>query len=141
MPHRIKIEPDHGEPIELENRKPLTPKQRAEMFAAHKGICCLCGDKILDPNKWIDEHFIPVAIGRVTGSVNAMENRGPVHIECAKEKTTKDRKDIAKAKRLANETGQNRKKKKIQSRGFQTNRSSPYRKKMDGTVVRRNGDN
>lgn len=136
MAHRINLPPDHGEPIELEKRKPLTPKQRAEMFAAHGGICCLCNKKIMEPD-WIDEHLVPVAIGHHgETSVNDQSNRGPAHIDCAKKKTTKDRKDIAKAKRLAGET-KTGPKPKIQSRGFATNRDGPMKKKMDGSVVKR----
>lgn len=78
-------------------RRPLSPRQRLEMWERHKGVCCICTfkiDGIREP--WIDEHIIPLAMG---GS-NDPENRGPAHVSCAKVKTSADLRNVAKAKRV-----------------------------------------
>lgn len=79
-----------------EKRRPLTQLQRAAMFDAHRGICCICGCKIFAGQKWIDEHI--TALG-LLGS-NDMANRAPAHVACAKAKTRNDLGAIAKAKRV-----------------------------------------
>jgi 5-methylcytosine-specific restriction protein A len=80
-----------------ERRKPLTALQRLALFEEHKGICCICGEKIDGTReKWIDEH------GRALGLLgsNDLSNRGPAHVRCAQRKTSKeDLPRIAKAKR------------------------------------------
>lgn len=77
-------------------RKPLSPSQRLAMFERHKGICCICDRKIQAGEKWIDEHVIPLGLG----GTNDPENRAPAHTDCAAEKTSRDIKAIAKAKRV-----------------------------------------
>lgn len=84
------------QPLSLHNRKPLTAKERIELFRAHDGICCICGGKIQVGEAWIDEHQRALALG---GS-NDLENRGPAHVKCAKVKTKDDMGMIAKAKRM-----------------------------------------
>lgn len=73
-------------------RKPLTPTQRLKMFEAHKGLCVICGGKIT--GAFIDEHIRPLALG---GS-NEPSNRGPAHLDCARDKTQADMARITKAK-------------------------------------------
>ena len=75
-------------------RKPLTPRERLSLFEKEKGLCCICGLKIV--GAFIDEHRTPLALG---GS-NDMSNRGVAHPKCAAVKTaTDDLPRIAKAKR------------------------------------------
>ncbi|MDB5508667.1 MAG: endonuclease [Hyphomicrobiales bacterium] len=74
-------------------RKPLSPTQRLKLFEAHKGLCCLCGNRIIGAN-WIDEHIRPLGLG----GGNELDNRGPAHIRCAGLKTAADLRRIAKAK-------------------------------------------
>lgn len=101
--------------LELEKRKPLTTRQRVEQFQFHKGMCCICGGKIMVGQAFIDEHELALALG---GS-NDMSNRGIAHVDCAKVKTKTDMGLIAKAKRReAKHIGATRPKKKIPSRGF-----------------------
>jgi 5-methylcytosine-specific restriction protein A len=106
-----------------EKRKPLTPLQRAAMFDAHKGICCICGCKIHAGEKWIDEHR--KALGML--GTNDMSNRGPAHVACAREKTKDDVSMIAKAKRIrAKHLGCWKSQgPKIRSRGFQKRGMDP----------------
>lgn len=84
-----------NEPITIHKRKPLTAKERVELFRAHDGMCCLCGGKIQVGEAWIDEHQRALAMG----GTNDLSNRGPAHVKCAKVKTKDDMGQIAKAKR------------------------------------------
>ncbi len=100
-------------------RKSLTPTQRLKLFEKHKGICCLCGNKICAGEPWIDEH--KRALG-LAGS-NDPENRAPAHVKCAELKTygkDGDLARIAKAKRQKMKHLGIRKpnRPKIRSRGF-----------------------
>lgn len=79
-------------------RKPLTKRQRLAMFLAHGGKCCICKGQIDGVReRWIDEHILALELG----GDNAMDNRGPAHERCAKEKTKKDHSQGAKGKRQA----------------------------------------
>jgi hypothetical protein len=66
------------------------------MFDAHGGVCVICGTKILVGSPWIDEHINP----REISGDDSMDNRGPAHVFCAKQKTKGDQKLIAKTKRI-----------------------------------------
>jgi len=106
----------------IEKRKPLTPKQRAQIALDQEGRCgCGCGEKLDHAREGtIDEHIIPLALG---GS-NDRENRMLFRLPCAKGKTKDDVARIAKSKAMAGETGQRARRAKrghglIQSRGFQ----------------------
>lgn len=82
-------------PITIHKRKPLTALQRAKLYDAYDGKCWICGLPIPIGDTWRDEHKRPLALG----GTNAMDNRAPVHIHCAREKDAKDIPAIAKAKR------------------------------------------
>ena len=113
-------------------RKSLTPTQRLKMFENHKGICILCSTRINAGDLWIDEHIIPLGLG----GTNEFDNRGPAHKACADAKTHGEAGDIAtiaKAKRA-----------KMKHLGISESRTpmpfgkkSPWKKKFDGTIVRR----
>lgn len=89
------------------------------------------------------EHRIPVALG----GENTTENLWLACRECHRAKTSnEDIPRIAKAKRQAGEKGQRARRNKakaagkhrpIQSRGFQTNKDAPFKKKFNGEVERR----
>ena len=103
--------------IEIHKRKPLTTKQRVEQFQLHKGMCCVCGGKIMVGQKFIDEHELALAMG----GTNDMSNRGIAHVKCATIKTKDDMGQIAKAKRReAKHIGANRSKHKWPKRKFGT---------------------
>lgn len=101
-------------PVEIHPRKGFTPKQRAEVLLAGGGRCAVCRDKIRAAEAWEVEHRVPLGLG---GS-NDPANLEPVHAACHKGKTAADVAAIAKAKRLSGETGADRKKQAIPSRGF-----------------------
>lgn len=121
-------------------RKSFNNKHRAEIFADKKGICILCGHKISAKEAYHIDHYKPLAMG----GTNEISNLYPVHIKCHALKTNgknhtslnSDKHTIAKHKRLTGQT-KTGPKAKIRSQGFQTNRNSPYKKKMDGSLERR----
>ncbi len=80
----------------IERRKPLTRNQRAAMHDAHGSKCVVCLEPIPAGEPFIDEHVIPLGLG----GTNDMSNRGPAHVGCAKKKTQRDLKILAKAKRV-----------------------------------------
>ena len=109
-----------------EKRKPLTPLQRVKLFDAHDGICAICGYKIQVGERWRDEHMR--ALGLL--GTNALDNRAPVHVRCAKAKDADDIPRIAKAKRQrASHIGA-----KTSPRPMAGGRNSPWRRHMDGRV-------
>jgi 5-methylcytosine-specific restriction enzyme A len=82
--------------LELHARKPLTTKQRVELFRAHNGMCCLCIGKIMAGELWDVEHRTPVAMG----GTSELANLAPAHRKCHAVKTKIDVTAIAKAKRI-----------------------------------------
>lgn len=99
------------------------------LLAKQDGKCGLCGQELCGRIDW--DHIIPLALG----GPDTPENLQAVHAEgCHSEKTKTDVKRIAKAKRMAGETGQYARRLRngpqIKSRGFQTT----LRKKMNGTI-------
>ena len=99
--------------------------------------CALCELPMLCHHKTIREHMHALGLG----GPDTPDNWCLVHKPCARRKTigTKattagsDVHQIAKGKRLRGETGQNRRKRKIPSRGF----DKSLRKPLRGNAVRR----
>ncbi len=100
----------------------LTPNERAAMVERQGGLCFTfaCQGK---PE--IGEHWFPVALG------NDQKPDCLLCKPCAKAKTTRDLKAIAKVKRLRR--GKRPAKKKIQSRGFDKSKTRTF----SGKVVAR----
>lgn len=99
-------------------RPAMTTKRRALIFERHKGTCYLCGAKIQIGEAWDAEHIIAWEISRDDSD----DNLKPAHKKCHAVKTSRDRRDIAKVKRMeakhngtwAKPVGNS----KLQSRGF-----------------------
>jgi 5-methylcytosine-specific restriction protein A len=85
-----------NDPVIVPPRRSLTKAQRVRLFDDHKGVCVICKTKIQVGQPWIDEHIDP----REISANDKLSNRGPAHVGCAKEKTKKDVRDIAKVKRI-----------------------------------------
>lgn len=119
----------------MEKRKPLSRLEFARLALEQDGKCACCSEKLdFRPRQIIDEHLHPLA----DGGSNEMENRALYCVGCAKAKTLKEVTPRARSKRYAEGRTQADKRKaaggsRIRSRGF----DKTYRKKMDGTVVRR----
>lgn len=104
----------------------MSKTRRARIFEAHKGVCELCGLKIIDLDYDI-EHRIPWAVSHDDSDGNLY----PAHRPCHDAKTAgTDAPYIAKAKAMAGETGQWARRQKngsrLKSAGFQ--KGGPKRK-------------
>lgn len=111
-------------------RKPMSPSRRLRVWEQTGGICVLCGrliDSVRDP--WIAEHIRALELG----GPDELDNMGPAHGACAGLKTRRDHAIAAKAKRQ-----------KIRHIGARVTgsplpcgRHSPFKRKLNGQVVRR----
>lgn len=120
--------PDHN-PFAVEARKPLTPKQKLQMFLRHGGVCCICGGKIDSVRDAWDEHQNPLWLA----GDNSAENRAPAHEKCARQKTSTEATQRAKGRRVAaKHFGA-----KQVKRPMPGSRKSPWKRHMDGSVSRR----
>jgi 5-methylcytosine-specific restriction endonuclease McrA len=120
------------DPYEVNPRAKLSPKKRLKLFLEHSGRCCLCGGVISIGQPYIVEHILPLFLG----GTNDWENLAPAHERCATTKTQKEAKERAKGRRIAEKHYGSRQSK----RPMAGSKASKYRRKMDGTVVRREDD-
>lgn len=105
----------------------MTKARRAACFLAAGGICHLCGEKIIDTEKWEAEHIVPHALG---GS-DDFPNLQPAHVACHAVKTKRDVTAIAKAKRVNKKhTGQYRPPRAI----VPGSKASRFKKCLNGKV-------
>lgn len=77
-------------------RRPLTPLRKLKLFEGAQGKCHLCDLKIQVGERWEVEHVIPLAMG----GADDESNMRPAHVDCHKEKTRDDRRNLAKVDRL-----------------------------------------
>lgn len=122
-------------------RKPLTPLQRGKLFAERGGICGGrgrggCGKKIKAGERWIDEHVLALA----RGGSNDWDNRELRCEDCAKAKTKIDQKEIAKGKRIYAYNVTHSSQRRAKTKPMPFGKNSEWKRKMDGTIVRRDED-
>lgn len=118
-------------PYSVTKRRPLTNRQRLQMFLDAGGICCICGHKIDGVREMWDEHVIALA----DGGSNAMSNRGPAHERCTRPKTAKEATERARGRSFAERHyGAARPK-----RPMPGSRLSKWKRKLNGEVVLRDG--
>jgi len=97
------------------------PSVRLRIFEQHGGRRRLTGKKILAGDKWDLDHIVPLA----DGGENRERNLAPVLHFAHQQKTTKENKARAKAKRnMTKHFGMTRQKPK-----------SRFKRRLDGTVV------
>jgi hypothetical protein len=119
-----------------ERRKALTRKEYVTLFMEQDGRCPVCGQKLetkggteieLEPDdpsfNVRDEHVDPLW----RGGTNDLRNRQLWCLPCAKPKDAEEATQRAKGYRVRD--------KHIKAPVKKQSRQSPYRKKMDGTVV------
>ena len=108
----------------------ITAKMRVDIFSRHNGICHICCMKVDAGQDWDVSHEIPLEMGGKDDETNWLV----AHRKCHRVHTaTVDMPRIAKTKRI-----QQRHIGAKQSRSpMPFGRGSAYKKKMDGTVVRR----
>lgn len=113
------------------SRRSISTKERVRLFELHGGICHFCEGKIHVGEAWDVSHVIPLAIGGEDDDVNRM----PAHRKCHRAHTAAiDAPRIAKSKRVrAKHIGA-----KAPSRTpMPCGKRSMWKKRMDGSVVRR----
>lgn len=108
----------------MTKRRSLSTTQRVRIFEAHGGVCHLCEGKIQIGQPWDVSHETPLEMGGADDETNMK----PAHRVCHRAHTAAvDVPQIARAKRRqAKHLGA------VQKRPW-----SPYRKKLNGQVVRR----
>jgi 5-methylcytosine-specific restriction enzyme A len=115
----------------MAKRKKLTNAQRAKIFADRQGICELCTRPIRPGEPWELDHPLPVELG----GPDTPDALSLVHAECHKQKTHgEDRPRIEKS------TAVRKKHLGLKARKgppMPGTKASGWKKKMDGTVVRR----
>lgn len=110
-------------------RRSIGNAMRVRIFLAAAGKCHLCGDKIDAPKqRWDVEHVKPLSMQ----GADDESNMRPAHVECHAVKTAAEAGPRAKADRIAARRLGIRSPSK-----FACSRDSGFKKKLDGTVVRR----
>jgi hypothetical protein len=121
--------------INRPTRRPVfSTSFRLNLFLKRKGTCASCYQKIDAGKAWDIDHILPLALG---GS-NEPENLQILCKRCHESKTAKnDIPLIAKTKRLkASHLGARSR----STRPIAGSRRSPWKRKLDGSVVRRRQD-
>lgn len=108
----------------------IPSRVRLRVFDRFSGVCQECGVKII-ARRWVCDHRTALC----NGGENRESNLGPIHEACDKPKTAADvaEKSDVYGKRAAH-LGIKRKPK---GRPMPGGRNSPWRKKINGEVVRR----
>ena len=111
-------------------RRKLSNMARLNLFIQHQGQCAHCNVKIMPGTRWDIDHVIPISLG---GS-NQIENLQILCWSCHMTKTAyEDIPRIAKTKRLrVVHLGAKRSR-----RPLPCGRDSPFKKTIDGRIVRR----
>lgn len=111
-------------------RRPLTQSQQLALWKEYgQVVCAHCGDTVDDWNmNW--DHWLAL----VDGGSHDVSNLRPICLPCHKEKSAREHKNNAKAKRVAKKHTNPLPPGTIKSRGFDKTRC----RKMDGRVVPRN---
>lgn len=111
------IEPASRDPVEIEERVPLTKAQRRAFLEAQRRLCgCGCGAPLVD-GEIIDEHVTPLW----RGGTNALSNRALWTAECSAEKTAREATQRGKVKRIqrqANPETRRKSPRPLKGRGF-----------------------
>lgn len=106
---------------------PVPPRVKLRVFERYNKRCYLSG-VLLRPGHWETEHIIAI----INGGENRESNLAPIAIEPHKEKSKLDLKIKSKGYRIRKRNAGIRKKSK-----FPGSKDSPWKRKLDGTWVRR----
>ena len=108
----------------------ISTTTRVKIFTKDDGICHLCNMKVLPGQEWDVSHEVPLE----AGGADDMTNWRVAHRKCHRKHTAEvDIPVIAKLKRVsARHIGA-----KVSKNPIPGSKNSPWKRKMDGTVVRR----
>ena len=120
---------DVPEWIGKDDNTPIPPRVRLRVFIKHDGVCQECGVKIIN-KRWICDHRIAL----INGGANREGNLGPIHETCDKTKTAADVKEKSKVYR---KKAKNIGLKITKGRAFPGSKASGWKRRMDGSVVKR----
>ncbi len=117
----------------MTTRRRITRALRVRIFDAAKGLCHICGLPIRAPKEqWDVEHVDPLW----SGGKDDESNWRPAHTHCHKDKSAQEAAPRAKGARVrADHLGIRRSK----GRPMIGSKASGWKRKMDGTLVRRHG--
>lgn len=107
---------------------PVPPRVRARVFIKHDGVCHISGREIRPGEKWDLDHIVALA----NGGEHRESNLAPALVVPHRQKTAEDRRIKAKNDRTRKRHLGIRSKSK-----FATSKDGPFKKKLDGSVVRR----
>jgi hypothetical protein len=108
----------------------ITAKMRADIFLSRGGSCHLCSMKVVPGEDWDVSHDIPLEVGGKDDATNWFV----AHRKCHRVHTsTVDAPLIAKVKRIHQKHVGAKKTRSPMPLG----RNSKFKRKMDGTIVRR----
>ena len=108
----------------------ITAKMRADIFLSRGGMCHLCNMKVVPGEDWDVSHDIPLEAGGKDDATNWFV----AHRKCHRVHTsTVDAPMIAKVKRIHQKHVGAKKSRSPMPLG----RGSKFKRKMDGTIVRR----
>jgi len=119
-------------------RKRLSRVEFAQLMLDQDGRCKACKER-LQADLIIDEHLVPLD----HCGANDLTNRALFCTACARTKTDGDRSETLHGRRVRGEIGQKRRRELrrlkpwTQRPTFPTNRDGPFKRKMNGQVVRR----
>lgn len=117
-------------------RRARSRAERQRILLAHGHKCGWCGCRIDPSDAWDLDHIIPLEIS----GDDSDRNLQPIHrFPCHREKTSRDRRDIAKCQRVAKKHSEPLGQKKTRS-PLPFGRNSPQKKKVDGTIVWRDDE-
>ena len=118
------------EDVGTTKRRSLSGRRRLEVWEKTGGTCILC-DRRIDGvrERWIVEHIRALELG----GTDDIDNMGPAHEACGREKTRDDHARAAEAKRQKiRHLGAG-----VVARPLPGSRTSALKRKVDGTVVLR----
>lgn len=111
-------------------RKSLSRSQRVRVFDSAAGVCHLCGQRIQVGQPWDVEHVKPLHMG----GADEPSNMRPAHVHCHRIKTSGEATIRAKTDRVrAKHIGAKRQ----ATRPMPCSRTTNFKRRFDGTVVRR----
>lgn len=111
--------------------EPIPPRVRVRVFTKFDGVCQICTTKIV-AKRWICDHKVAL----INGGENRENNLQPIHEACDKTKTAQD---VSLKSKVYHKKAKHLGIKLRKSKPFPGARNSKWKRRMDGTIMRRDG--